>query len=150
MAPRFNLQNVLDIRHSRVESLEIALSELQIKLLRAQEALATQQERQAALMVRLSEAQQGDLDLVEINLLHFDILQTDQQVKIAARAVDVAQVEADNKRKELIAARQDEETLQILKRKRIEIYNQEQAMIEARQQDEIYIAQAYRQRMLGA
>jgi flagellar biosynthesis chaperone FliJ len=64
--------------------------------------------------------------------------------------VDVAQVEADNKRKELIAARQDEETLQILKRKRIEIYNQEQAMIEARQQDEIYIAQAYRQRMLGA
>jgi flagellar export protein FliJ len=150
MAPRFNLQNVLDIRHSRVESLEIALSELQIKLLRAQEALATQQERQAALMVRLSEAQQGDLDLVEINLLHFDILQTDQQVKIAACAVDVAQVEADNKRKELIAARQDEETLQILKRKRIEIYNQEQAMIEARQQDEIYIAQAYRQRMLGA
>ena len=135
MAPRFNLQNVLDIRHSRVESLEIALSELQIKLLRAQEALA---------------AQQGDLDLVEINLLHFDILQTDQQVKMAARAVDVAQVEADNKRKELIAARQDEETLQILKRKRIEIYNQEQAMIEARQQDEIYIAQAYRQRMLGA
>jgi flagellar export protein FliJ len=150
MAPRFNLQNVLDIRHSRVESLEIALSELQIKLLRAQEALATQQERQAALLVRLSEAQQGDLDLVEINLLHFDILQTDQQVKMAARAVDVAQVEADNKRKELIAARQDEETLQILKRKRIEIYNQEQAMIEARQQDEIYIAQAYRQRMLGA
>ena len=121
MAPRFNLQNVLDIRHSRVESLEIALSELQIKLLRAQEALATQQERQAALLVRLSEAQQGDLDLVEINLLHFDILQTDQQVKMAARAVDVAQVEADNKRKELIAARQDEETLQILKRKRIEI-----------------------------
>ena len=150
MAPRFNLQNVLDIRHSRVESLEIALSELQIKLLRAQEALATQQERQAALLVRLSEAQQGDLDLVEINLLHFDILQTDEQVKMAARAVDVAQVEADNKRKELIAARQDEETLQILKRKRIEIYNQEQAMIEARQQDEIYIAQAYRQRMLGA
>jgi flagellar export protein FliJ len=150
MAPRFNLQNVLDIRHSRVESLEIALSELQIKLLRAQEALATQQERQAALLARLSEAQQGDLDLVEINLLHFDILQTDQQVKMAARAVDVAQVEADNKRKELIAARQDEETLQILKRKRIEIYNQEQAMIEARQQDEIYIAQAYRQRMLGA
>jgi len=121
MAPRFNLQNVLDIRHSRVESLEIALSELQIKLLRAQEALATQQERQAALLVRLSEAQQGALDLVEINLLHFDILQTDQQVKMAARAVDVAQVEADNKRKELIAARQDEETLQILKRNRIEL-----------------------------
>ncbi|NCB37099.1 MAG: hypothetical protein EOM58_13805, partial [Clostridia bacterium] len=140
MAPRFNLQNVLDIRHSRVEGLEIALSELQIKLLRTQEELRSLQERYAGLMQRLMAAQQGDLDLVEINLLHFDILQSDQQIKLAVRAVDQAQQAVDAKRKELVAARQDEETLQILKRKRIEIYNQEQAMVEARAQDEIYIA----------
>ncbi len=149
MAPRFNLQNVLDIRHSRVEGLEIALSELQIKLLRTQEELRSLQERYAGLMQRLMAAQQGDLDLVEINLLHFDILQSDQQIKLAVRAVDQAQQAVDAKRKELVAARQDEETLQILKRKRIEIYNQEQAMVEARAQDEIYIAQAYR-RQIGA
>lgn len=149
MAPRFNLQNVLDIRHSRVEGLEIALSELQIKLLRTQEELSSLQEHYAGLMQRLMAAQQGDLDLVEINLLHFDILQSDQQIKLAVRAVDQAQQAVDAKRKELVAARQDEETLQILKRKRIEIYNQEQAMVEARAQDEIYIAQAYR-RQIGA
>lgn len=149
MAPRFNLQNVLDIRHSRVEGLEIALSELQIKLLRTQEELRSLQEHYAGLMQRLMAAQQGDLDLVEINLLHFDILQSDQQIKLAVRAVDQAQQAVDAKRKELVAARQDEETLQILKRKRIEIYNQEQAMVEARAQDEIYIAQAYR-RQIGA
>ena len=147
MAPRFNLQNVLDIRHSKVEGLEIELSELMVKQLRAEENLDILQQRRTALMLRLSQAQQGELDLVKIQLLHADLLQTGELIVQAAEALNKAIQAADAKRKELVQARQDEETLQILKRKRIEVYNQEQAQIEARAQDDIYIARAFRQRL---
>ena len=146
MAPRFSLQNVLDIRHSRVEGLEIELSELLLKQQHAEEQVDILQQRRSGLMLRLSQAQQGELDLVKINLLHADLLMTGEQIVKAGEVLKKAIQMVENKRKELIHARQEEETLQILKRKRIELYDQEQAQIEARAQDEIYIAQAFRQR----
>jgi flagellar biosynthesis chaperone FliJ len=53
------------------------------------------------------------------------------------------------KRNELVAAKQDEEVLEILKRKGIESYNAEVTLQESRTQDDIYIAQAFRQRQEG-
>jgi flagellar biosynthesis chaperone FliJ len=56
---------------------------------------------------------------------------------------------AEDKQAELIAARQSEETLEILKRKRYEVYQAEQLQIESRAQDDIYIAQAFRNQRQG-
>jgi flagellar biosynthesis chaperone FliJ len=49
-----------------------------------------------------------------------------------------------------VAAKQSEETLEILKRKRYEVYLAEQLQIESRAQDDIYIAQAFRNQQQGA
>jgi hypothetical protein len=49
----------------------------------------------------------------------------------------------------LVKAKQDEETLEILKKKRHEIYMAEQIQIEARAQDDIYIARAFRNQQQG-
>lgn len=146
MAPRFNLQNVLDIRHSKVEALEIELSELMIQQQQAEEALNSLQQQRMGLMLRLSQAQIGELDLVEINLLHANMVQIGEQIIVATDKLRKAEQAVERKRKELVQARQDEETLEILKRKRIEAYNQEQAQSEARTQDDIYISQAFQQR----
>jgi flagellar biosynthesis chaperone FliJ len=48
------------------------------------------------------------------------------------------------KQQELVAARQEEEVLVILKDKEVERYQAEQAQQENRLQDDIYIAQAHR------
>jgi flagellar biosynthesis chaperone FliJ len=56
----------------------------------------------------------------------------------------------EDKRAELVAAKQSEETLEILKRKRHEVYLAEQLQIESRAQDDIYIAQAFRNQQQGA
>lgn len=146
MPPTFNLQSVLDVRHSRVEALEIELGKmlaLQQEVQRIYDLLLAQQ---AELFARLVEAQSGELDMFQISVLHANVLQNDEQVKRVAEELVKINSLVDAKRQELVEARQDEETLQILKRKRIEVFNAEQAIKEARTQDDIYIAQAFRAR----
>lgn len=150
MAPKFSLQNVLDLRHGKVELLEIELG----KLLSTRQATETLYlsllERQASLLERLQVAQSGDIDLFEMNLLRSEGLQiTDRLEKLALELARQNQ-EIKEKRAELIEARQAEETLEILKRKRYEVYQAEQVQLEARAQDDIYIAQAFRNQHLGA
>ena len=58
--------------------------------------------------------------------------------------------EIEEKRTYLVQAKQSEETLEILKRKRHEIYTAEQIQIEAQVQDDIYIARAFRNQQQGA
>ena len=59
-------------------------------------------------------------------------------------------VEIENKRSQLVQAKQSEETLEILKRRRHEVYTAEQLQIEAQVQDDIYIARAFRNQQQGA
>jgi len=146
MPPTFSLQSVLDVRHSRVEALEIELSKmiaLQQEAQRIYELLLAQQ---AGLFEQLAQAQSGDLDMFQVSALHNDLLQNDDQVKRVAEELAKINQLVEAKRQELVEARQGEETLQILKRKQIELFNAEQAVREARTQDDIYIAQAFRQR----
>ena len=144
MAPKFSLQNVLELRHGKVELLEIELGKMLAIHQETQTLLSSLQEYQACVLEQLSEAQSGDIDLVRMSLLRLNILQVSQHIDTLAIELKKQAREIENKRAELVAAKQSEETLEILKRKRHEIYLAEQVQIESNVQDDIYIARAFR------
>ena len=150
MPPTFNLQSVLDVRHSRVEALEIEFAKMLALQQEAQKLFDSLLAAQADLHDQLFAAQTGELDLVQISNLRSNILQNDALIKRVAEELAKLNQLVDEKRHELVEAKQDEETLQILKRKRIDLFNAEEALKEARNQDDIYISQAFRQRQQNA
>jgi flagellar biosynthesis chaperone FliJ len=85
----------------------------------------------------------GDIDLFMINHLRSNVNDLSEQLKSVQVELAELQVRIEAKRKEVVAARQAEETLGILKNKEIERFNAEQVTIEKRLQDDIYIAKGY-------
>jgi flagellar export protein FliJ len=148
MPPKFSLQNVLNIRHDLVEALEIEFSRL-LNLKNSQQAvLDSYLSIQADLNVRLAAAQTGELDLFNLKMIYENILSIDHQIKAARAKLAKINEAVAIKQAELIKARQNEETLETLKNKRMEVYNAELAQYEASVQDDIYISQAFRNRGL--
>jgi flagellar export protein FliJ len=143
MALHFSLQNVLDIRHDKVELIEIDLGKLLTLQQKTQVLLNSLQEFQVNLLEQLSSAQSGDFDLFKIGLLRLNILDVTKRIEIVLAELEKQNWAVKNKRAELVEARQAEETLQILKRTRYEVYLAEQVQVESREQDDIYIAQAF-------
>ena len=144
MAPKFSLQSVLDIRHGKVELLEIDLGKLLTAQQQTQILLLSLQEFQVNLLDQLSTAQSGDIDLFKIGMLRLNILEAAKRIEVVSAELEKQAWQIKNKRAELIEAKQAEETLEILKRKRYEAYLVEQVQFESREQDDIYIAQAFR------
>ena len=144
MALQFSLQNVLDIRHSKVELLEIELGKLLTAQQKTQLLLNSLREFQVNLLDQLSTAQSGDIDLFKIGMLRLNILEAAKRIEVVSAELEKQAWQIKNKRAELIEAKQAEETLEILKRKRYEAYLVEQVQFESREQDDIYIAQAFR------
>lgn len=150
MQPKFSLQNVLDIRHGKVELLEIDLGKLLSLYQKTETLLLTLKEEQAGLLELLHAAQSGEIDLFKISALRSNISFINERIEDAMLELARQNREIAEKRVELVKAKQDEETLEILKKKRHETYLAEQVQIEARAQDDIYIAQAFRNQQLGA
>jgi flagellar export protein FliJ len=150
MSPKFSLQNVLDLRHGKVELLEIELGKLHAIHQETQSLLASLKEYQDNLLDQLSTEQTGEIDMVNLNLLRLNILQINKHIEMATLEFKKQSRVIDDKRIELIQAKQSEETLEILKRNRHEIYVAEQVQIEAQVQDDIYIARAFRNQQQGA
>ena len=150
MAPKFSLQNVLDLRHGKVELLEIELGKLHAIHQETQNLYASLEQYQNSLLNELSAAQTGEIDLVKINLLRLNALQINKHIEIVALELKKQARVIEEKRTELIQATQSDETLEILKRNRHEVYTAEQIQIEAHAQDDIYIAQAFRNQQQGA
>jgi flagellar export protein FliJ len=149
MAPKFSLQNVLDIRHGKVELLEVELGKLLATCQETEVLLMSLQESQAGLLEQLNATQSGEIDLFEMNLLRSNILYLNERIESVTLELARQKREVEGKRAELVKAKQDEETLEILKQKRYEVYLAEQVQIEARAQDDIYIAQAFRHQQQG-
>jgi flagellar export protein FliJ len=145
MAPKFSLQTVLDVRHSRVEALEIALGELLMAQREGETMLASLEDQRTNLFHRMQEQQNGDLDLVALDLTRANVIQNQEKITQVVEALRILAERREAKRKEVVTARQEEETLSILKRKEVERFNLEEAERESRAQDDIYIAQAFRQ-----
>jgi flagellar export protein FliJ len=145
MTPHFNLQNVLDLRHREVEALEVELSRLMVEQLKTQTLLVSLQDLQRSLMHQMTSAMVGEIDMFTISVVHSNILQVTEHISKVESDLEKINIVVGHKRKELMEAKQAEETLAILKEKRVELYKAEQAQIESRQQDDIYISQAFRQ-----
>ncbi len=143
MTPKFSLQNVLDVRHTRVEAVEIQLGRAMAAEEAAQRSLDALLARKEQIMTRLTSIMQGDLDLVEVGLLRADLETMDPSIAAAKDALMAAHHQVLHVRAQLVEAKQAEEVLKILKRKRIEIFDAEQLQKEARAQDDIYIARAF-------
>jgi flagellar export protein FliJ len=144
MGPKFSLQAVLDFRHSRVESLEMELAKLQET---RQQGLDMQAQCQASLTqlyLQLHQEQNGELDLFKIEHLRQDAHSTKDRLDQIKQALAALEERIENKRQEILTARQAEESLNILKEKELNRWQAEQVLIENRQQDNVYIAQAFR------
>lgn len=150
MSPKFSLQNVLDLRHGKVELFEIELGKLMAIRQETETLLNSLREYHTILLEQLSEAQSGDVDLVNSNLLRLNALQVGRHIDTVIIELKKQDMAIETKRNELVQAKQSEETLKILKQKRHEVYVAEQNQIEAQIQDDIYIARAFRNQQQGA
>jgi flagellar export protein FliJ len=150
MAPKFSLQNVLDIRHGKVEVLETEFARLIIAQQLTEARLAALRETHRDLLNELNSAQSGEIDLFQVSRLRLNILEVNASIENVSRELAKQNQEIKKKRSELIAAKQSEETLEILKRKRHEAYLAEQIQIESRLLDDIYIARAFHNQQQGA
>lgn len=149
-SPKFSLQNVLDIRHGKVELLEIELGKLMAIHQETQNLLASLGKYQESILNQLSAAQTGEIDLVNLNLLRLNVLQLNKHIDIVTLELKKQTRVIEDKRAELIKAKQSEETLETLKRNRHAVYAAEQVHIEAQAQDDIYIARAFSNYHQGA
>jgi flagellar export protein FliJ len=144
MAPKFGLQSVLDFRHSRVEALELDFSKLQEVRRQGLEMQAAYRQNLSDIYTRLQAGQEGDIDLFAIQHLRQDSLTIKKQLDQIVEALALLDGRIEDKRKEIVAARQAEETLNTLKNKETDRWQAEQVLIEGKQQDNVYIAQAFR------
>jgi flagellar export protein FliJ len=149
MAPKFSLQNVLDVRHGKVELLEVELGKMMVAQQEIELQLSTLYEFQENLLNELAIIQADEIDLVKSNMLRLNFSQVNTYIKGLTLQLIKLKKEVEAKRSDLVKAKQAEETLEILKRKRHEVYLAEQVQIESRIQDDIYIARAFRNQQQG-
>lgn len=144
--PVFSLQAVLDVRHSRVEALEIALGKLLAEERAGREKQALLREQQTELLQKMSSAMSDEMDIIQLDLLRRNLLANEiESAHVQTVLNDIARL-ITIKRNELLKAHTDEEVLVTLKDQREEVFRNEQKAKEASQQSDVYIAQSFRQR----
>jgi|WetSurMetagenome_2_1015567.scaffolds.fasta_scaffold133055_2 flagellar export protein FliJ len=138
MPPKFTLQAILDYHHNRVEQFEIELGNLNHKKVELEELINLLLNKKDAYLEELKHLQTGELDLVAIRQVRSNIELLEETIE--KRMQDLYQLEIliENKRKELLAAKQDEAVMDNLKEKEIEKYDLKIQAYEKRQQDDIY------------
>ena len=144
MPPKFSLQSVLDYRHSRVERLEIELGNLKKEEMECRKLLERLLFNQSQLDNRLSECLKGEVDLVTVRHLQSELRTVSNRIKTQKKLLQSLENQVNAKRNELIKAKQDEETLELLKEKELEQFFALEARKEMRLQDDIYNAKAHR------
>ena len=144
MLAKFSLQSILDYRHSRVEGLEVELGQLLQAQQQAQSVLEALQFRHGHLIERLGKVQTGEIDLSQIAQLRTNIQMVEHQIVRQHNLINALVEKISAKRAEMIRAKQDEESLNTLKRKENDRFQVQLAQLENRQQDDAYISQGWR------
>ena len=150
MPPKFSLQSVLDYYHSRVETLEVELGRLRQAHHQAQLYLEALQLNQAELFEKLRHKQVGDLDLTELESLRLNLKFVEARIEQQKAAIVALAKQIEAQRLLVVAARQDEETLNVLKEKEDARYRAETLKQENRLREDIYISQAHRRSVSGS
>lgn len=146
MVPKFSLQTVLDVRHSRAEALEVEFGKLLSREKMIFNEIETLENTKESLMATLHQQMSGDMDLFVVAHLRANINQHIAAIDKCHLALADLQIEIESKRRQLVSARQAEETLDILKRKEIKKYKEKEAIHENKEQDDIYISRNYQKR----
>ena len=149
MPPRFVYQNILDIRHTKVEAIEIQLGRIEKKLLDLEDRRVKLINLQSNLLDEMEMRMKDDIDLFRMELLRSDVTTVDEYIEQTEAEIEETRKKAAQIRKNLVEARQAEETLEILKEKGIEKFNAEMKRIENSQQDDVYISLAYKNHQQG-
>jgi flagellar export protein FliJ len=138
MAPKFTLQAILDYHHSRVEQFEIELGSLNHKKAELEELINLLLYKKDEFLEDLINLQTGQLDLLAIRQVKANLEVLEETID--KRLQDLYQLELliEEKRKELLAAKQDEAVMGNLKEKEIRKYDLKIEAFEKRQQDDIY------------
>jgi flagellar export protein FliJ len=146
MPPKFSLQTVLDVRHSRAEALEVEFSKLLAREQLIFGEIKNLESTKESLMSQLHEQMTGEMDLFVVAHLRANINQHSVAIEKCHQSLVNLQKEIENKRRQLISARQAEETLDILKRKEIKRYKALEVEHENKEQDDVYISQNFQKR----
>ena len=146
MPPKFTLQTVLDVRHKKAEAMEIEFSKLLNREKKIEAEIQALENAKSSTMVELHDQMSGEMDLFKVAHLRSNIVQYTKTVEKCHLALANLQVEIEDKRKQLVAARQAEETLDILKRKEINRFKEQEIIHENKEQDDIYISRNYQKR----
>lgn len=142
---KFSLQSVLDARHSKVESLEIQLGQLNAVQRRIKKRLEMLHIKLGNINVHLQDQQKSyDMDLFLIGLLYDNIAYTELKIKESQEELKQLEIRIEAKRNELIAAKQDEEVMEILRDKEYNRLLEALEAAERKEVDDIYISKAYR------
>jgi flagellar export protein FliJ len=149
MPPLFIFQNILDIRHSKVESIEIQLGKIEEMLISLFSKKDSLQEMKAKELDAMKLMMQGEVDIFQLDLLRSSVKNIDEYSKKVEVEISETQKKITQVRASLVQAKQDEETLEILKEKEIEKYKSELKRIENNQQDDIYISLAFKNNRQG-
>ena len=144
----------MDVRHSRVEALEIALGKLlaeerfgraRHEQLRSQHGQLLQQ-LQNAMFTDQNPGKAAEVDMVLSGFLRSSLKANEAETARVQVILNELARQINTRRTELINAHQAEEVLVTLKRKQDELFLNEQKVKEASLQDDVYIAQSFRQR----
>jgi len=143
MPPRFSLQNVLDYRHSKVETLEVAHGRLQHQVQKAVEQLHALEKERDGLLLELGSYQNGNLDLQKILQARTFLKRLQKGMERQQQEIERLKAEAEEARRALVQAKQDEAAMEKLSQKEMQVYTDRMNMREKQQQDDIYISQAH-------
>ena len=144
MPRKFSLQSILDYRHSKVETLEVELSQLHHAHQQAQSVLEALSFRHSFLLESLGHQQHGDVDLTQLTQLRANIQLVERQMTRQQAQIATLAEKLTAKRAEVVQAKQDEEALSTLKRKENDRFQAQVRQQEDRQQDDAYISQNWR------
>jgi flagellar export protein FliJ len=144
MPPKFSLQPVLDYRHMRVEVLEVEHGRMIQAQQHATAFLDALQNSRSRVLQQMGESQSGEVDMFMISRLHQNLDMVNERIAQQELHLQELAEQISEKRQELVQAKQDDEALAKLKNQEVERYQVEQARIENRMLDDVYISRAYR------
>jgi len=150
MPPKFSLQPVLDYRHSRVEAEQIELARLNQAYHQGLAHLDFLEEEIAQVYLKIGNMQTGKIDMDQLAQYRLRVRMLDIQIRDQQEMLADLMEQIDAQRERLVHAKQDEETLVILKKKRLQVWKDEQRQKENSHRDDIYISQAFSRSSMSA
>lgn len=147
MPPNFALQPVLDYRHNLVEALEIEFGQISAYQNEVEDQLKMIFKAEEHLLDALNKGQVGDIDLVHLDQLQCQLQNVEKMKEQTQELLNEVRQQVEEKRQELMRAKQDEEVLEILKEKEIQRFQEQEYRSDLQLQDDIYISQAYQARI---